>query len=78
MPLPEGRKPLSDKDMINLLRNMAAGLGSRDDVLQNELQQTADRFEELTDFEIESLDPAERSWYYDGDGTKRPKSQEDG
>ena len=24
-------------------------------------------------FEIESLDPAERSWYYDGDGTQRLK-----
>ena len=24
-------------------------------------------------FDIESLDPAERSWYYDGDGTKRSK-----
>jgi hypothetical protein len=47
MPLPEGRKPLSDKDMIDLLRNMAAGLGNRDDVLQDELQQTADRLNEL-------------------------------
>lgn len=26
-----------------------------------------------TSFDIESLDPAERSWYYDGDGTKRSK-----
>lgn len=26
-----------------------------------------------TVFDIESLDPAERSWYYDGDGTKRKK-----
>ena len=75
MPLPPGRKPLTDKDMINLLRNMAAGLGGRDDVLQNELQQTANRFEELSDFEIESPDPAERSWYYDGDGTKRKKNE---
>ena len=75
MPLPEGRKPLTDRDMINLLRNMAAGLGNRDDVLQEELQQTADRFEELADFEIESLDPAERSWYYDGDGTRRKKDE---
>ena len=25
------------------------------------------------DFDIESLDPDERSWYYDGDGTKRKK-----
>jgi hypothetical protein len=24
-------------------------------------------------FDIESLDPAERTWYYDGDGTKRRK-----
>lgn len=24
-------------------------------------------------FEVESLDPDERSWYYDGDGTKRKK-----
>ena len=24
-------------------------------------------------FDIESLDPDERSWYYDGDGTKRKK-----
>ena len=73
MPLPEGRKPLSDRDMINLLRNMAAGLGSRDDVLQDELQQTADRLAELSEFDIESLDPDKRSWYYDGDGTKRRK-----
>jgi hypothetical protein len=27
------------------------------------------------DFDIESLDPDERTWYYDGDGTKRPKNQ---
>lgn len=26
-----------------------------------------------TSYDIESLDPAERSWYYDGDGTKRSK-----
>lgn len=25
------------------------------------------------DFDIESLDPDKRSWYYDGDGTKRKK-----
>ena len=24
-------------------------------------------------YDIESLDPAKRSWYYDGDGTKRSK-----
>jgi hypothetical protein len=26
-----------------------------------------------TSFDIESLDPDQRSWYYDGDGTKRKK-----
>lgn len=26
-----------------------------------------------TDFDIEDLDPDKRSWYYDGDGTKRKK-----
>ena len=26
-----------------------------------------------SNFDIESLDPDERSWYYDGDGTKRKK-----
>jgi hypothetical protein len=26
-----------------------------------------------TDFDIESLDPDERSWYYDGHGVKRKK-----
>ena len=37
-----------------------------------------DRMEHVyegVDFEIESLDPAERSWYYDGDGTKRKKDE---
>jgi len=27
------------------------------------------------DFELESLDPDERSWYYDDDGTKRKKEK---
>lgn len=75
MPLPEGRVPLTDLDMINLLRNIAAGLGNRDDTLKIELQQTADRFSELAEFDIESLDPDKRSWYYDGDGTKRKKDE---
>lgn len=26
-------------------------------------------------FQVESLDPNERSWYYEGDGTKRKKSE---
>ena len=29
------------------------------------------------DFDIEDLDPDKRSWYYDGDGTKRPKEEND-
>ena len=77
MALPPGRKPLTDSDMIELLRNMANSFGTRDVGMEQDLLETADRLKQLSDFEIESLDPAERSWYYDGDGTKRPKSQAD-
>jgi len=31
--------------------------------------------EQTPKFDIESLDPDERSWYYDGDGTKRLKEE---
>ena len=48
MPLPEGRKPLTDADMVILLHNMARGVGERDKVLESELRQTADRFSELS------------------------------
>ena len=75
MALPPGRKPLTDQDMIILLHNMARGIESRDAVLGNELRQTADRLNELSKFDIESLDPDKRSWYYDGDGTKRKKDE---
>ena len=27
------------------------------------------------EFQVESLDPDERSWYYDGDGTQRKKDE---
>jgi hypothetical protein len=27
----------------------------------------------IGDFGVESLDPDQRTWYYDGDGTKRRK-----
>ena len=47
MPLPEGRKPLTDQDMIILLQNMARGVEQRDAVLGTELRETADRFAEL-------------------------------
>jgi hypothetical protein len=73
MALPPGRKPLTDADMIKLLRDMATGVSEPNTNLEANLQQTADRFEELSKFDIESLDPDERSWYYDGDGTKRLK-----
>jgi len=73
MPLPEGRKPLTDKDMINLLRSLATDHYGTE--TEAELQETADRLKQLSDFEIESLDPAERSWYYDGDGTRRKKDE---
>ena len=78
MALPPGRKPLTDRDMVDLLRNMANAfsLNTLLDEDADAIRQTANRFEQLVDFEIESLDPAERSWYYDGDGTKRLKDDE--
>ena len=45
--LPEGRKPLTDGDMVILLHNMARAFGDRDKVMESELRQTADRFSEL-------------------------------
>ena len=47
MPLPEGRKPLTDEDMIILLNNMARSFGTRDERMEEDLRQTADRFSEL-------------------------------
>ena len=47
MPLPEGRKALTDQDMIILLHNMARDLEQRDLSYGTELRQTADRFSEL-------------------------------
>jgi len=47
MPLPEGRKPLTDEDMVILLHNMARTLEQRDPTHGAELRQTADRFSEL-------------------------------
>ena len=48
MPLPEGRKPLTDGDMITLLHDMARSFGDRDARMQSELRQTADRLAELS------------------------------
>ena len=47
MPLPEGRKALTDGDMVVLLHNMARDLEQRDPSYGAELRQTADRFSEL-------------------------------
>lgn len=33
--------------------------------------------QKVPEFDVESLDPDERSWYYDGDGTIRKKDIED-
>jgi hypothetical protein len=47
MTLPEGRKPLTDQDMINLLHSIAGNFNSWDE-RKNQVQQTADRFSELS------------------------------
>ena len=47
MPLPEGRKPLTDGDMIILLHDMARSFSDRDKRMEAELRETADRFAEL-------------------------------
>lgn len=39
------------------------------------MTQKSDKVKEQ--FEIEHLDPDQRSWYYDGDGTKKQKEPED-
>ena len=48
MPLPEGRKALTDGDMITLLHNMAISLADRDKTLSTDLRSTADRLSELS------------------------------
>lgn len=47
MPLPEGRKALTDQDMVILLHNMARNLGYNDEDAGKELRTIADRFSEL-------------------------------
>ena len=47
MTLPEGRKPLTDGDMVILLHNIARDLEQRDPNYGSEVRQTADRFSEL-------------------------------
>jgi len=47
MTLPEGRKALTDGDMVILLHNIARDLENRDPTYGSEIRQTADRFSEL-------------------------------
>lgn len=70
MALPEGRVPLTDEQIAKILE-----LCEFPPQMTEHLKQAAKRFRD-TEFEIESLDLAERSWYYDGDGTKRKKKDE--
>ena len=46
--LPEGRKALTDGDMIILLHDMARSFGDRDKRMEEDLRQTADRLSELS------------------------------
>ena len=48
MPLPEGRKALTDQDMVILLHNMARSIEERDPTYGSEVRQTADRLAELS------------------------------
>lgn len=70
MALPEGRKPLSDKDIIDLLKNVVESFNRIEKDIKASTNKLADTLEQ---FDIENLDPDKRSWYYDGDGTKRRK-----
>ena len=49
MPLPEGRKALTDEDMVILLHNMARSVGQfgATNLEESEVRQVADRFSEL-------------------------------
>ena len=49
MPLPEGRKALTDDDMVILLHNMARSVGQfgAANLKEIEVRQVADRFSEL-------------------------------
>ena len=48
MTLPEGRKALTDQDMVVLLHNVARQIGYADTTAESEMRQVADRFSELT------------------------------
>ena len=69
MPLPEGRVPLTDEQIAKMLE-----LCKFPPPMTDYLKEAAKKFRD-TEFDIESLDPDKRSWYYDGDGTKRKKDE---
>jgi hypothetical protein len=51
MPLPEGRKPITDEDMIVLLHDIARSFEfSKQEELGKDMRQVADRFSELSKF----------------------------
>ena len=56
MPLPEGRKALTDKDMVILLHDMARTVGQfgAANLKEEELREIADRFNELAKAASES------------------------
>lgn len=60
MPLPEGRKALTDKDMEILLHNIARSVGQfgAANLKEQEVRQIADRFSELAkaDKDVDTLD----------------------
>ena len=47
MPLPEGRKALTDQDMVILLHDIARAFERDNNTMGSEIRQTADRFSEL-------------------------------
>ena len=60
MPLPEGRKALTDQDMVILLHNIARDLEQRDPIYGSEMRQTADRFSELSKAASEAMHRAQQ------------------
>ena len=49
MPLPEGREPLTDRDMVVLLHNLARSFAEKGQLKSSKnLRETADRLSELS------------------------------
>jgi len=40
-----------------------------------QIKVTSQTYNATPNYDIESLDPDQRSWYYDGDGTRRKKDE---